>query len=55
MKVRKKGHELTLEEKEYIKNDVVIVAKALNVLFNEGLEKMTEGSNALFDFKTGDM
>lgn len=51
MKERKKGHELTLEEKDYIKNDVVIVAKALDVLFKEGLEKMTEGSNALFDFK----
>lgn len=50
-KVRKKGHILTIEEKEYIKNDVLIVAKALNVLFKENLTKMTQGSNALNDFK----
>ena len=50
-KPRKKGHILTEEEKNYIKNDVIIVAKALNVLFNEGLEKMTAGANAIFDFK----
>lgn len=49
---RPKGHELTLEEKEYIKNDVLIVAKALKVLFDEGLTKMTSASNALNDFKT---
>lgn len=50
-KERSKNHTLTAEEKEYIKNDVVIVAKALNVLFNEGLVQMTQGSNALHDFK----
>lgn len=33
---------LTEEEKEYIKNDVVIVAKALNTLFKEDLTKMTQ-------------
>lgn len=48
---RRKGHILTEEEKAYIKNDVVIVAKALNVLFSEKLDRMTEGSNALHDFK----
>ena len=50
-KPRKIGHVLTKEEKEYIKNDVMIVAKALKVLFNENLDRMTEGSNALHDFK----
>lgn len=50
-KPRKIGHELTKEEKEYIKNDVLIVAKALKVLFDEKLDRMTEGSNALHDFK----
>lgn len=50
-KKREKGYILTDEEKEYIKNDVLIVAKALNQIFNEGLTKMTEGSNALSDFK----
>lgn len=51
-KPRKKGHILTKEETDYIKNDVRIVAQALKVLFNEGLEKMTEGANALADFKS---
>ena len=50
-KERQKGHILTSEEKEYIKNDVLIVAKALKVLFDEDLKKMTQGSNALNDFK----
>ena len=45
------GHRLTNEELDYIKNDVSIVAKALKVLFDEGLEKMTEGANALSNFK----
>ena len=48
---RERGHILTEQEKNYIKNDVIIVAKALNVLFNENLKKMTQGSNALNDFK----
>lgn len=50
-KERKKGHILTKEEKEYIKNDVVIVAKALNQFFTEDLTKMTQASNALGDYK----
>lgn len=42
-KPRKKiGYVLTPEEKEYIKNDVVIVAKALKILFSENLTKMTQ-------------
>ena len=48
---REEGHELTNEEIAYIHNDVVIVASALKVLFSQGLEKMTNGSNALFDYK----
>lgn len=47
----KKGYELTKEEREYIKNDVVIVAKALKELFSENLTKMTQGSNALSNYK----
>ena len=47
----KEGYELTDEEKDYIKNDVVIVAKALKTLFSENLNKMTQGSNALGNFK----
>lgn len=48
---REKGWKLTNEEREYIKNDVLIVAKALKVLFDEDLKRMTQGSNALNDFK----
>lgn len=48
---REIGHELTGEEIAYIKNDVVIVAKALKYLFDMGLTKMTAGSNALSEYK----
>ena len=51
MEKRSRNHTLTKEERDYIKNDVVIVAKALKVIFSEGLTKMTQGSNALYDFK----
>lgn len=45
------GHKLTDEEIAYIKNDVQIVSIALSHLFDEKLTKMTQGSNALNDFK----
>lgn len=48
---REVGHVLTVDEVEYLKNDVVIVACALDVLFQQGLDKMTQGSNALLDYK----
>lgn len=48
---RKIGHVLTPEEEAYVKNDVVIVAKALKYLFDMGLTKMTAGSNALSEYK----
>lgn len=48
---REKGHILTDEEISYIKNDVVIVAKALKYLFDMGLTRMTAGSNALNEYK----
>lgn len=51
-KYREVGHILTEEEKAYIKNDVLIVAKALKVLFDEGLDHMTQASNSLHDYKT---
>ena len=49
---REVGHELTLEEQDYIKNDVLIVAKALKVLFSEGLTRMTTASNSINDYKS---
>lgn len=48
---REKGHILTEDEVSYVKNDVVIVAKALSYLFEMGLTKMTAGSNALSEYK----
>lgn len=48
---REVGHILTEQETEYIKNDVRIVAMALNTMFGEGLTKITQGSNALADYK----
>jgi len=48
---REKGHKLTLEEREYVVSDCMIVAKALQIQFSQGLEKMTIGSDALNGFK----
>lgn len=48
---REKGHILTQIEKDYIANDVEIMARALKVLFDEGLNQITQGSNALHDYK----
>lgn len=48
---REIGHELSQIEIDYIRNDVDIVARALDVLFSQGLTKMTQGSNALYDYK----
>lgn len=48
---RPKGHILTDEEVAYLRNDVDIVARALNVLFEQGLDKMTQASNAMYDYK----
>ena len=48
---RELGHELTIEEIEYISNDVKIVALALETLFAESLTSITSASNAVKDFK----
>ena len=48
---RKVGHELTKEEIDYIRNDVEITARALNVMFLEGQTRITIASDALHDFK----
>ena len=48
---RERGHILTKEEQDYITNDVVIVAKAMENMYQMGLTKMTAGSNALFNYK----
>ena len=48
---REIGHILTEEEIDYIKNDVEIMARALEFMFNENLKKMTIGSDALHNYK----
>jgi len=48
---REVGHELTEHEVSYIRNDVEIMARALEFMFNENLLKMTIGSDALSNYK----
>lgn len=48
---REIGHILTPQEIDYLRNDVEIVARALLTLFNQDLRQMTQGSNALYDYK----
>ena len=51
-KKREVGHKLTKHEIDYIRNDVEIMSRALKIMFNEGLTKMTIGSDALADYKS---
>lgn len=46
------GSPITQEEEEYLKHDVVIVAKAIDYFKKQGLTKMTIGSCALNEYKT---
>lgn len=45
------GWIITPEEEEYIKLDILVVAQALKYQFEDGLTKMTTGSDALTKFK----
>lgn len=42
---------ITDKEKEYIKNDVLVVKEALEIMFDQGHEKLTIGSCCLDEFK----
>lgn len=46
------GSPLTKEEEDYIKHDVLIVAKAVEYFHSQGLNKMTIGSCALEEYKS---
>jgi hypothetical protein len=46
------GHKITDEELKYINNDIEIVADALEIQFNQGLKKMTNGQDSLTGFKS---
>lgn len=50
---REPGHELTDVEKDYIRRDVQIVAYAMQYFHEQGMDRMTAASNALYDFKHG--
>lgn len=48
---REPGHVLTGEEVAYLKNDVHIVAMALDIQKREGMTRLTVGSDALHSYK----
>lgn len=50
-KYRDENHELTQLEIEYIQNDIRVISQALQILFHQGMEKMTIGSDALYNYK----
>lgn len=50
---REIGHELNSHEMNYLRNDVEIMARALQFIFGMGLDKMTIASDALNNFKEG--
>lgn len=45
------GCVITEEEKEYIRNDVLVVKEGLEIMFNEGHNKLTIGSCCLAEYK----
>jgi hypothetical protein len=49
--LRYAGCEITEEEQKYIANDVLVVKEALEIMFNEGHNKLTIGSCCLEEYK----
>lgn len=49
---RYSGCEITQEEREYIKNDVLVVKEAIEIMFSEGHKLLTIGSCCLEEFQT---
>lgn len=45
------GCEITDEEKEYISNDVLVLKEALEIMYNDGHNRLTIGSCCLYEFK----
>ena len=50
-KYREPGYIATADERSYIARDVLIPAKALKSQFDQGMKKLTVGSDALTEFK----
>lgn len=48
---RERWHHLTDHEIDYLRNDVEIMARAMQYMYKRNLTKMTIGSNALADYK----
>ena len=48
---RPKGHVITRDERAYIVNDVLIVAKALKTQLDNGMTKLTSSADALAEYK----
>lgn len=48
---RPEGHAITDDELSYLRNDCEILARALKIQLNQGLRKMTIGSDALSSYK----
>lgn len=51
MSQERNGHVLTEDEQNYIRNDVVIMSKALNYMFKQKLTKMTSASNSISNYR----
>lgn len=51
-KEREVGYEPDSDEKEYLINDVQIIAEALDIQFKQGLTKMTNGADSLNNYKS---
>ena len=49
---RPEGHELTDDELSYIRRDVEIVARAMDLQLSQGMTSMTVGADSLRQFKT---
>ena len=49
---RPRGWKLTDHEIDYIRNDVEIMARALNIMFEQGLNKMTIAGDAFASYKS---
>lgn len=50
-KERPIGYVIDEQEEDYIRRDCAIVARSLQTLFSQNLDRITQGSNALYDFK----
>lgn len=46
------GGSITEQEKEYIKNDVLVVKEAIEIMLNQGHDKMTIGSCCMAEFRS---